>query len=198
MSENTEKKKGPKGCLVVIIFLVIIVAIIAAVSGGEDDEKNKGAVGDSSSVSDNSSSDTTKEVTAGIGEFIENKDIKISLLGVKTSKGTEFIEPSEGNIFVTAEFEIENNSDETIIISSLLLFDTYFDDYSTDISFLAETLDNNVQTLDGEVAAGKKLKGVIGWEVSTDWKVLEVSVKPDFWSSDSEKFHFVVNREEIN
>ena len=40
----------------------------------------------------------------------------------------------------------------------------------------------NKNQLDGAVAAGKKFNGVIGYEVPTDWKELEVRFTPDFWS----------------
>ena len=34
------------------------------------------------------------------------------------------------------------------------------------------------------VAAGKKLKGCLAWEVSKDWKELETSYKDDLWSGE--------------
>lgn len=40
---------------------------------------------------------------------------------------------------------------------------------------------NGKKTLDGTVAPGKKLSGVIVYEVPSDWKELEVSYSPSFW-----------------
>lgn len=37
--------------------------------------------------------------------------------------------------------------------------------------------------LDGTVAPGKKMNGVIGYEVPADWKELEINFTPDFWSN---------------
>ena len=39
--------------------------------------------------------------------------------------------------------------------------------------------------LDGSVAAGKKMKGVIGYELPSDWKELEIHYTSDLWSSSS-------------
>ena len=36
---------------------------------------------------------------------------------------------------------------------------------------------------DGTVAPGKKMNGVIGYEVPADWKELEIKFTPDFWSN---------------
>lgn len=36
--------------------------------------------------------------------------------------------------------------------------------------------------LDGTVAAGKKMNGVIGYEAPADWKEIEIRFTPDFWS----------------
>lgn len=38
---------------------------------------------------------------------------------------------------------------------------------------------DGADTLTGDVAAGKKMKGQLTWEVSKDWKEFEVSYKND-------------------
>ena len=39
--------------------------------------------------------------------------------------------PSDGKVYVVFEFEIENNSDRDIAVSSMLSFEAYIDDYAT-------------------------------------------------------------------
>ncbi len=46
--------------------------------------------------------------------------------------------------------------------------------------------------LDGTVAAGKKMKGWIGYEVDKNWKEFEIQVKPDVWGS--EKLVFITHK----
>lgn len=79
------------------------------------------------------------------------------------------------------EFNIANNSKEELSVSSVLSFDAYCDDYACSYSLTAQMASDKSQ-LDGTVAAGKKMSGVIGYEVPTDWKELEVHFSPSVWS----------------
>ena len=101
------------------------------------------------------------------------------------------MEPTSGNVFLLCEFEIENASNKEINISSMLCFDAYVDDYSTSLSLTAEMASDKGQ-LDGTVAAGKKMNGVIGYEVAEDWEEIEIHFTPDFWSG--KEFIFVANK----
>ena len=38
--------------------------------------------------------------------------------------------------------------------------------------------------LDGTIAAGKKMKGVVGYEAPQDWSELEIRFSPSFWGSE--------------
>jgi hypothetical protein len=69
-----------------------------------------------------------------------------------------------------------------------LCFNAYCDGYSCEYSFTAAL--NATGTLDGDVAAGKKMRGQAGFEVSRNWKELEVHVKLDVWGS--EELVFVI------
>lgn len=89
--------------------------------------------------------------------------------------------PTDGNVFIVCEFEIENNSDTDIAVSSIMSFEAYVDDYSTSMN-LSAMLSTNQKQLDGSVAAGKKMNGVIGYEVPSGWSTIEVKFTPDFWS----------------
>ena len=116
-----------------------------------------------------------------IGDTAKLNDVYVTLVGVSESSGSKYITPAAGNVFVLWEFTIENNSSSELNISSLMCFDAYVDDYSTNLSFSAETaVDKN--PLDGTVAPGKKMNGVIGYEVPKDWSTFEVHFTPDFWS----------------
>ena len=46
--------------------------------------------------------------------------------------------------------------------------------------------------LDGEIAAGKKMKGWIGWEVPQDYQAVEVHFTDNVWSSN--KFMFLIEK----
>ena len=82
--------------------------------------------------------------------------------------------------FILFEFNIANNSGEELVVSSMMNFDTYCDDYSCSLSISALLEKGNKEQLDGTVAAGKRMNGVIGYEVPADWQELEIHYTPDF------------------
>ena len=108
--------------------------------------------------------------------------MNVTLVNVSESKGSAYNEPNEGNVFVICEFEIANNSDKEIAVSSMMSFDAYCDDYACTFSLGAMIEKGNKNQLDGTVAAGKKFNGIVGYEVPDDWQELEIAFTPDFWS----------------
>lgn len=126
-----------------------------------------------------------------VGETAESNDIEITLISYKESQGSEFNNPSSGNEFVLAQFEIVNNSDSEIAVSSLLSFDAYADDYALDYS-VGALVENEEGQLDGSIAAGKRMKGWVGWEANTNWKEIEIHFTEDFWNNN--KFIFLISK----
>lgn len=116
-----------------------------------------------------------------VGEKVELNNVITTLVGVEENTGSTFNKPTEGNVFLICEFEIENNSNEELAISSLMSFDAYCDDYSTNLSLTA-IVSSDKNQLDGTVAPGKKMKGIVGYEVPNDWEKIEIVFSPDFWS----------------
>ena len=57
------------------------------------------------------------------------------------------------------------------------------DDFTTNLSISAESVSSK-SPLDGTIAPGKKMNGVIGYEVDKNWNLFEVHFTPDFWSGD--------------
>ena len=79
------------------------------------------------------------------------------------------------------EFEVENNTSGDISVSSMLSFEAYFDDYAANIDYMAIALSEKTQ-LDSTVAAGKKIRGVVGYQAPADWETVELQFSPSFWS----------------
>lgn len=118
------------------------------------------------------------------GDAVELNDVIVTFVGVTESTGAQFAKPADGKVFVLCEFEITNNSKEDLAVSSMLNFEAYCDDYACEYSLSALMAKGDKEQLDGSVAAGKKMKGVIGYEVPTDWKELEVQYTLDILSND--------------
>ena len=118
----------------------------------------------------------------------EMNDVQVTMVNYTQSSGSEYNKPADGNEFVLVEFEIANNSDSEINISSMASFEAYADDYALNYSVSALLEKNDQNQLDGTIAAGKKMNGVIGYEVPADWKTIEIHFKDNVWSSNKFKF----------
>lgn len=187
------KKQGGK--LKWIIIGIVVVLIIGVAAGGGDDEPKKVAETstDAKATSESAQEDQSeeKETVFRKGEVAELNNVQVTLTDYKESAGSEYNTPAEGNVFLMSEFEIANNTDKEIAISSALSFDAYADDYALEYSFAA-IMEKEGNQLDGTVAPGKKLKGWIGWEVPADYQNVEIHFTDNVWSSD--KFVFVIEK----
>lgn len=194
VKETVVKEKKKRGCLSTILFVVIIIAVIGIFATNGNNNKVKDSTTASNKVPDKqqdvSQKDTEQKTKFTVGETAEQKDVQVTLLNVTESSGSEYVKPDNGNIFLLCEFEISNNSDKDITVSSIANFEAYCDDYSVnqDIIGLQAPEAQGKGQLDGSVASGKKMKGIIAYQVSSDYKNFEISVAPDFWSSKDIKF----------
>ena len=174
-SEKKKKKKHPILGAIILIFGILL--IVGAVSGGGDKPEKVGEA----SVNRSTSPATTEKTEFKVGDKVDLNDIVVTLVDVSEHTGTAYTKPSDGKVFVLCEFEIENNAGKDIAVSSIMCFEAYFDDYSTSMN-LSALLNTDKAQLDGSVAAGKKMNGVIGYEVDSDWSELEIRFTPNFWS----------------
>lgn len=187
-----KKGKGKGKWIIIAIVVIVIIAGFAGGSQEEEKEDNTAAqiespLQDVPVIEQKGEEAVEEQSQFGIGEGAEYKDVRITLMSYEESQGDQYFKPSEGNIFVMAEFEVENNSDSEIVVSSALSFDAYADGYSLSYSVNALMANKNTQ-LDGTVAPGKKIKGVIGYEVPVEWKEIEIHFTENVWTSNKIKF----------
>lgn len=191
-----EQKKKSK--LKWIIIVIVAIAVIGAIAGnGSDDDvhqvKNQSdsSQGTKSKDHQDKKAEATKKTEFTVGETAEYKDIQVTLKDIITSKGDDLLsKPEEGNEYAICVFEIVNNSDSDISISSVACFEAYCDDTSInqDILGLQAPEAKKYNQLDGDIATGKKMKGAIVYQVSKNWKNIEINVNPGFWSVKDIKF----------
>lgn len=175
---GAKNKKANPVLIGIIVFAVLIIAISSA-GGGDEPVK----VGDLSTQPSTTIADSQAgESRFTVGEIAELRDVQVSLVSATESTGSDFNKPSDGNVFILCEFEITNNSKEEIVVSSMMSFEAYCDDYACTYSLGALLEKGNKNQLDGTVAAGKKFNGIIGYEVPMDWEEMELHFTPDFWS----------------
>lgn len=148
-----------------------------------------GCGGTSSDNDGGSDSKTEDNKVYQKGETAEIDDIQITLQNVTEMNEISVFSPAEGKVFLVLEFELANNSKEDFAMSSLMCLEAYCDDYSIDQSVITP---DGMNTLDGDIAVGKKMNGAIVYEVPTDYKNFEISFTPDFIKDD--KVDFVVTK----
>jgi len=120
-----------------------------------------------------------KEETAitAVGEGIQTKNFKVSVESLtKPKSDNQFIAPEEGKEFVSVGVLIENISEKDYTVSSMLMFNAYQDGFSINEDITAHAIKGQEKTMDGALAAGKKIKGNLIYQVPKDWKELEIDV----------------------
>lgn len=185
------KKQGAPGCLIVVLVVVVLVVIAAFAGSGESStpQKVESTSGTSQSASQAGEAQSQPEQTVfTVGDAVELNGVKTTLLSAEEYPGKQYMMPTDGNVFLVCQFEIENDSSAEITVSSMVSFNAYCDDYSVNLSVTGEMLEDSWKTLDGTVAPGKKINGVIAYEIPQDWQKMEISYTPSYWSGHDVQF----------
>lgn len=180
-----KKQKNKK--LLVIAGIIAIIAIVGIAGGtaGKDNDKKVGDISSSSGETEKSASDM---IYAGVGQYVEGENWKISLLDAKTyssipdDSGFYSDEPDSGKKYLVLFFEAENISGKDDYFNPLNV-EAYADGYSTDVEILINKPEGYAW-LSGDVAAGKKIKGCLAWQVEENWSEFEMTYNNGIWSDD--------------
>lgn len=119
---------------------------------------------------------TKQQQTFKIGERVEMGELVITVNSVVDSQGSEFLKPAAGHVFKIVDCTIENLSDQSQAISSLMMFkmaDSEGYNYNVTIT------DSSKPSLDGELGPGRKMRGEIAFEVPADATGLELIFEPN-------------------
>lgn len=196
-----KKQKSGKWAGIAVVLIVFIFIGIAC-SGGSDKPKKVATTSSSASVTSSAAQKSTsqketpaaakKEDTFTIGDTAEFDGIRVTLSSAILSKGGQYLKPDDGKYYLGLVFDIDNQSSKDIDISSIASFEAYCDDYSLnqDIGGYQAPEFDGLGQLDGDVAAGKKISGVICYQVPTGFSNFEISCRPDFWGSNKVTFKF--------
>lgn len=169
-----------------IMIVLMTVFLLGSLAGCVELESEPGKE-DYEAVS--SQGEKKEEQSFSLNETAVFKSLKITATEIKESSGESFFSPDDGKVYVGVKFVIENISDEEQTVSSLLLFDAYVDDVACDLSFTASAAFGS-ETVDGTIAAGKKLVGWYAMEVPSEWSSIELHVKSNWLSNATAKFVF--------
>ena len=123
---------------------------------------------------DNTQKESKKLITKA-GGSITTKNFTVTLEEINKLSGSDYNKPADGKQFIELVLVIENISNKDYNISSLMMFDAYEDGFSINESLSAQ-IASEAKTLDGALAAGKKIKGKLAYELSENWKELEIDI----------------------
>ncbi len=113
-----------------------------------------------------------------VGETYSSSTLRITYLDCeKYVSDNMFVQPKEGNHFVSLTFEFENlgNSDR---LASAFSFDCYADGVACEASYLRD------DDLQATISAGRKAKGTVTFEVPDNAEVIEAEFNSNVWTSD--------------
>ncbi|WP_314585289.1 DUF4352 domain-containing protein [Paenibacillus terrigena] len=108
-----------------------------------------------------------------VGDAVDFNNLTVTLNGVRESKG-KLIKPKDGKKFVVVDVTVENKGDADKTISSLI--QTAMSD-GDGYSYSIALSDDEKASLNGNVAAGKKLRGEVTFELPKEAKELEFTFK---------------------
>ena len=168
-----------------IALLSVLVVLFTFVACSDIEPVKVGSMNTNKTENNGTEQNESGDPIFSVGDTAMLNDINVTLVGVFESTGSEYFKPADGKVFIQCEFNIENNSKEDLAVSSLMCFDTYCDDYACELSISAMVEDNGKAQLDGTVAPGKKMNGVVGYEVPENWQELEIRFTPDIMSNKS-------------
>lgn len=154
--------------LSILSIFVLFFFVFIALGSGESTQPAK--LTDSASGTQSATTSTAKEFV--IGDKVKMGDIEITLNSVRFDNGNEYYKPETGIKWLVVNCTLENKGSKSESISSLLMFKLNDDEgYSRDTQLLAKT----EGSLDGELAAGAKMRGELAYNVkdkSTNFKFI--------------------------
>lgn len=108
-----------------------------------------------------------------VGDAVKIGDSVLMVLGWSEVQGDQFSKPDEGNKFIAIDLLIVNTSSSSASISSLLqasLKDETGQKYDVD---LMASIATKKASPDGELAAGERIRGTVGFQAPQDAKGLQ-------------------------
>ena len=181
---------------ILLTLLAAVFVLVLSACGGETAPSSKPTEealdGDPSQQQTQESGpvEETSEPEKGaytVGDAVTLNDVVVTLVDVSESTGGSYMTPEEGKVFILCEFNIENNSGKDLAVSSIMSFEAYVDDYAASMS-LSATLSSGKSQLDGSIADGKKMNGVIGYEADEGWETIEITFTPDVFFGEKATF----------
>jgi hypothetical protein len=171
------------------LALLLLIVIVAVASGGDDDASDTADTETDAAAADTAEGDDADlaaedleggeapeeaEVDGlGVGDSITMGDLEHVLHGARFAEGDEFMSPEEGQRWLVLDVELTNSGEESELISSLAMW-TLLNEENRSQSISVGAMTETDGQLDGELGAGRSLRGELGYDVSSDgpWELI--------------------------
>lgn len=132
-----------------------------------------------------------------IGDTIINRDYKLTVEGASIIvSDNKYAQPDENCEFIEVDLTVENTSNDTLTVNPFY-FTSYTDGFSIDNYNTDIYMATSKNRLSAELDIGKKVKGVLCYEVPNDWSELELFVKlSDYFGNDADAI-LVIKKEQV-
>lgn len=181
-SKKRKKKKQVKKLLLLILLFVALIGCIVGAFFINKSKKEKAAA-EKARIE----KEKEKENIYQIGSTAKIKDIEVEILEYNVSSGDDWAAPADGNEFIYVNIKIQNNSDESLTVTSMSNFENYCDgkklEYSAD-SFTSLAASSDKKQIDGSISSGESLEGYLCLEAPSDWKKIEIHYLDNVWASE--------------
>jgi len=162
-----------RGILSVLSVLVLIVFVVLAIGSTEDEEPE--AVEE---VEEAEEEPEVADQAFSVGETVKMGDLSFTLNSARWDTGDEFIQPDPGEKWLVLDCTIENLGDDSTALSSLMMFSLYDEEhYSRDLNIFADAKGS----LDGELGAGRTMRGEIAFDVEEGQSKWEFIFEPNIF-----------------
>lgn len=152
--------------LVLVVMMTVAVAACGEVSTPEKTVPN----------GDPEEQKPPQQEIFAVGDRVSLGDFFITVKKAYLYAGSEWNKPAEGEKWVVVDVELENGSNESESISSLLMFSLFdSDSYECDIAINIDARGS----LDGEIGAGRKMAGELTFSVPEDQTSFEFIFEPN-------------------
>ena len=182
----------------IILAITLILTLFTGCTVSDSPSKVSPSPSDSTDL--NSNAHTTpgiSESTARLGETLDYQGLQLTFDSIENyvdNSGFALDKPSDGKLFIVLWFTASNTTGEDLFIN-MFLEDSYCDDFGIDPVSLLFNIEG--AQLWGNVAAGKKSKGYVAYEVPENWETLEFQYTPEVFGSQSSKMIFIATKDNL-
>lgn len=142
---------------------------------GEDEPAGDEATDESTSAEETTPPQETDDQELGVGDSVEAEGVSVTLNDVRSLPETDFDDLSSDEEYLATDLTLENVSEETIAVSSLLEFVLKDGEgYSADQTIHTEQR----QLSEGDIAPGERTSGEIVYEVPSGAEGLQLDFNP--------------------